>query len=142
MRTLAIALLSLTTMTAACKRDAAGPAAGAGVSDPVAKAPEPEAKPPEPATSTPADLGSDTELEAQGCAVLENMGDLVVTDATDCDKLAADLRAFTAKNKDLLTRFSEMGKAAIDEIERKIALAAEHCRDNDAVENALQSVPH
>jgi hypothetical protein len=162
MRALVITFWSFATLLAACEKDDAGAPVARAVAkpDPVAKAPETASKPPVPAApATPATLeghGSDTDLEAKGCAALMNMGDLFAADAADCEKLAADLRRFVAQNHELLTQFAQLDKtqtneqkaafdarhkATIEAIEKNMAAAVDHCRDNKAVESALEEIP-
>ena len=163
MRALVITFWSFATLLAACKKDDAGKPVANTVAkpDPVVKAPETASKPPVPAApatqATLDGIGSDADIEAKGCDALVTMGDLFAANAADCEKLAADLRTFVAQNHELLTQFAQLDKTrtneqkaafaarhkeTIEAIEKDMAAAADHCRDNKAVESALESIPH
>lgn len=111
LRTLCIATLSAVTLSA-CKTEkrveptpspVAGPAAAHSDRPPELARPEPS--PPAPAAG-PAAPRFDPELEAKGHAMMNKLADLFVADAADCEKLAADVKAFAAENKALLSQLA------------------------------------
>ncbi|HET7504544.1 MAG TPA: hypothetical protein VFK02_26160, partial [Kofleriaceae bacterium] len=127
--------------------------------DPAAKPADPAGKPGDPpaaAPAAPAAAGSNTELENKGIAMMRSMADLFAADAKDCEKLAADIKAFIAKNKELLTqlvamekKMTDAEKAAFEErnkseqaaMMQKMTPAMTACQDNKSLEAAMKEFP-
>jgi len=161
-RTCSIALFSAMLVGIACKK--ADPPAGAKP-EPVTKAADPS-KPADPATraegaakpvdtTRPATASTAAELEAKGAVMMQQMGELFVADAHDCEKLAADLKAFAVQNKGLLGQLTLMGKmqtaeekAALEgrnrlrqeELMKKVNPTMAECGDNENVEAAMKQL--
>jgi hypothetical protein len=127
---------------------------------PVLPAPPPPAPArPEPAKTEPAKtepVGSNTELETNGLAVMQRMADLFAADAKDCDKLGADLKAFVADNKPLIgdllkhedhqsaeqrAAFTRRNAVAQAAIAQKMQAALTACASNTAVLAAMKEFP-
>jgi hypothetical protein len=104
----------------------------------------------------PLDLPLDPELEAKGLAMMQRLADIVVADARDCEKLAADLKAFAAQNKQLLAQlvavesqetegqraaFSQRNAAVQVAVAQKMQSAMTACAGNPSVLAALQEFP-
>jgi hypothetical protein len=155
LRTFPVVLCSVTMLLTACKR--ADKPAGM-TPDQVAKAgdpgkpADPAARPADPATSA---ATGNRELEAKGIAMTQRMADLFVADAKDCEKMATDIRAFTAQNKALLDQLAEMEKhqtkqeraefatrnrSTLEALLRKVTPAMTACRDNKSVEAAMATL--
>jgi len=179
-RTLPILLFSALVMVAACKKpdkpagakpdeskvvdskptppaESAKPAAPGlppGASSDPAK-PDPAA-PADPSDPSSAPTGKNTELQDKGFAMMKRVGDLFAADATDCDKLASDLRSLVASNKELLAEWNAMektlptreraayetrNKPAFDAVFAKMAPAVKACGSNENFLAALRDVP-
>ena len=146
-------------LIAACKTDAPATEAKATptpptrsiapTTQPVLPAPPPPAAAParpEPAKTEP--VGSNTELETKGLAVMQRMADLFAADAKDCDRLGTDLKAFVAENKPLIgellkhedhqnaeqrAAFTRRNAVAQAAIAQKMQAALTACASNAAV---------
>lgn len=114
LRRFRIATLSAVMTVAACKTSdkPAPPApAPARTAAPAAKPTAPTAVPADPAAkpADPAPTAAVTrELQGKAVAMMQRMADMFAADGKDCEKLAADLKAFIADNKDLLSRLEAM----------------------------------
>jgi len=110
------------------------------------------AKPVDPAASS---ATGNSELEAKGMAMTQRMADMFVADANDCEKMATDIRAFTAQNKALLDQLAEMEKhqtpqereafakrnqSVLKALLTKVMPAMNACRDNKNVEAAMTAL--
>jgi len=128
-----------------------GTPAGGKPADPAATPTNP-AKSADPAASS---ATGNSELEAKGIAMTEKMADLFVADAKDCEKMATDIRKFTAENKALLDQLAEMEKhqtaqereafakrnqPVLDALLTKATPAMTACRDNKNVEAAMTAL--
>jgi hypothetical protein len=156
-------------LIAACKTSDA-PATEAKATPPTTRsiAPTPQpvlpAPPPPAATASGArpesaktePVGSNTELETKGLAVMQRMADLFAADAKDCDKLGADLKAFVAENKPLIgdllkheghqnaeqrAAFTRRNAVAQAAIAQKMQAALTACASNAAVLSAMKEFP-
>ena len=137
LRTLAV---SLTMLVACAKADQPGPA------KPVTA---------KPAAPVAAPAGN-SELENKGIAMMQRMGDLFAADATDCDKLAVDIKAFIVQNRELLTQLTELERSQSDQeksafetrnkpvqdaVVAKMDPAMAKCGENPAVQAAMKDFP-
>lgn len=165
-RTFPFLLCTVTMMVTGCKK--ADKAAGT-TPDQVAKAGDPGTpaggKPADPAATptdpaTPADPATssatgNSELEAKGIAMTQRMAEMFVADAKDCEKMATDIRAFTAQNKALLDQLAELEKhqtaqereafekrnqPMLEALLKKVMPAMTACRDNKNVEAAMTAL--
>jgi len=177
LRTFKIALFSATMMAAACKKadkpatatteataKAADPARPADPmvkpGDPSAKSAEPAATPADPASqagsAAPAGAGTNSELENKAIAMMQQMADVFAADGKDCEKLATDIKAFIAKNKDLLAQlvamekkqseperraFETRNRIAQESMMQKMTPAVDACHDNKSLEAAMKEFP-
>jgi uncharacterized lipoprotein YajG len=170
LRTLKIALFSATVLAAGCKKSekpatvtpeaTAKPAdPAAKPADPAAKPADPAAKPADPAAATPpapAATGTNSELENKGIAMMQRMASMFATDGKDCEKLATDVKAFIAQNKELLGQlmamekaqteqqraaFEARNKAVQEDMLAKMTPAVTACRDNKSLEAAMKEFP-
>jgi len=171
LRTFPLLLCTVTLMVTACKK--ADKPAGttpdqiAKAVDP-AKPADPAAKPADPAATpaTPADpakpadttttaVTGNSELENKGIAMTQRMADLFASDAKDCEKMAADIRVFTAQNKTLLDQLAEMEKhqtaqerdefakrnrSTLQALFTKVKPAITACANNKNVEAAMAAL--
>jgi hypothetical protein len=140
-RTLTIAL-SLTMFVACSKADQPG-----------AAKPEPAV----PAATTPATtVAGNSELENKGIAMMQRMGDMFAADATDCEKLAVDIKAFIVQHRELLAQLTELERSQSDQeklafearnkpvqdaVAAKIDPALAACGDNPNVQAAMKDFP-
>ena len=134
LRTFRIATLSaaLTVTAAACKTDKPAqskPAASAEASKPAAK---PSAVP----ELAAGKATSNSELETKGIAMMQRLADVFAADAKDCDKLAADIKAFVAENKPLLAQLAAMDQQQSDE--QREAFTARNAEAQAAVAAKMQ----
>ncbi len=162
LRTFPLLLCTVTMMVTACKKaeKAAGTTpdqvakagdpgtpAGGKPADPAATPTDP-AKPADPAASS----ASSSELEAKGIAMTQRMAEVFIADAKDCEKMATDIRAFTAQNKVLLDQLAELeqhqtaqereafakrNQLMLEALLTKVTPAMTACRDNKNVEAAM-----
>jgi len=177
-----IALSLVIVMTTACKKadksagttadevakasDPGKPADPAKSADPAAKPADPAAKPADSAVKpadpakpgTPAAVvpgNGNTELENKGIAMMQRMVDVFVADQNDCEKMATDIRAFTAENKELLNQLAAMEKTMTPEektafearnkpvqeaLLAKMSPAVRACGENESVEAAMKEL--
>ena len=150
LRTIQIALFSAAALTAACSKS----------DKPAAAAPEgakPELQAPVAAAAAPAaPANGNTELQNKGIAMIREMGDMFAADAKDCEKLATDIKAFIAKNKDLIGQiaamekqqseqerasFEERNKGVQEELMKKMAPTMQTCGANANVQAAMATFP-
>ncbi len=146
LRKITIAVCSTTWLWAACaKPDQPG-----------------AAKPTEPASAAakPADAAdkpaSNTPIENQGIAMMQRMGDMFAADANDCEKLAADIKAFIAQNTPLINQlnqaertqspderdaFEKRNKGVQDAVMQKMNPAITACGGNSNVQSAMKQFP-
>jgi len=88
--------------------------------------------------------------------MMQKMGDIFAADAKDCEKLATDIRAFIAQNKELLAQLTAMEKKETDQekaafetrnkgvqeaVMQKMGPAMQACHDNKSVEAAMKEFP-
>jgi len=164
-RTFQLVLISALLATGACKKSDAPagtkteetkPADPAAKADPAKPAEPAKADPAKPADPAPAAGGANSELENKGIAMMQKLGDVFANDASNCDKLATDLKAFLADNKalikemtDLEKKQTEAEKAAFEarnkkvqeEVQAKMEPAAKACADNKNVQEAMREFP-
>jgi len=163
LRTFPVVLCSVAMLIIACKK--AGKPSGAtpdqvtktgAPSTPAGAQPNvPAAAPAKSADPASGSSAASREREAKGLAMAQQMADLFVADAKDCEKMATDIRAFTAQNRALLDQLAEMEKhqtqeerAAFDQRNRatlealltKVTPAMTACRDNKSVEAAMAAM--
>ena len=157
----------LVAVLASCKTsDKTGKPAPGIAPPPVATASKPAAQPALPAAPEPAApatpppavpaAGSNTELETKGLAAMQRMADLFAADARDCDRLAADLKAFIADNKPLIAQlitledhqsdaqraaFTRRNAATQAAIGLKMQSALTSCASNPGVLAAMKEFP-
>jgi hypothetical protein len=160
-----IATVSATLLVAACKTSdrPAGSSPSAKAPDPVAKpasaAPRSAdpAMPADPAArSAAAPRAIDPDLEVKGIAMMQRLADVFVADAKDCDKLAADIKAFVAQNRPLLSQLAAMEQQETDQqrddfsrrnrevevaIAQKMQSGMALCAANPAVLAAMKEFP-
>jgi uncharacterized lipoprotein YajG len=168
LRTLKIALFSATVLAAGCKKSdkpaTMTPEATTKPADPAAKPADPAAKPADPAAkpadppaaTPPAATGTNSELETKGIAMMQRMATMFATDGKDCEKLATDVKAFIAQNKELLGQlmamekaqteqqraaFEARNKAVQEDMLAKMTPAVTACRDNKSLEAAMKEFP-
>ena len=124
--------------------------------DPAKPAEPAKADPAKPADPAPAAGGANSELENKGIAMMQKLGDVFANDASNCDKLATDLKAFLADNKALIkemtelekkqteaekTAFEARNKNVQEEVQAKMEPAAKACADNKNVQEAMREFP-
>jgi len=145
-RTLTLALS--VTMLAACS-PASQPAPAKPAAAPAAPAPA--------ATAAPAaTVEGNNELENKGVAMMQRMGEMFAADASDCEKLAVDIKAFVVQNRELLIKLTELersqsdqekaafearNKPAQDAVVAKMDPAMAKCADNPRVQAAMRDFP-
>jgi hypothetical protein len=150
LRTLTIALVSLSLTFVACKKKEDKAADPAKTADPAGKATETT----KPAETAPAAAGGD--MEAKGIALFGKLGDIFAADAKDCEKLATDIKTFIGENKDLMAQlkefdakqtpeqkkaFDERNKGKAEEMMKKMGPAMEGCGSNANVTAAMKEMP-
>lgn len=160
LRMIRTATLAAVMLAAACKvsdkpaqpaPEAAHAAKPAGTATPAGHAGPTPGLPGKPESSPP-----DPELETKGLAMMQRLADVIVADANDCDKLAADLKTFVAQNKPLLSEviaaqaqegagqragFSQRNAAAQVAIAQKMQTAMAGCAGHPGILAALQQLP-
>jgi len=163
-RTFQLVLISALLAAGACKKSDA-PAgnkteevkpADPAKADPAKPAEPAKADPAKPADPAPAAGGANSELENKGIAMMQKLGDVFASDASNCDKLATDLKAFLADNKALIkemtelekkqteaekTAFEARNKKVQEEVQAKMEPAAKACADNKNVQAVLKDFP-
>ena len=106
--------------------------------------------------AAPAAVSAEAKKNAETTvALMEQMGKLMAANATDCDKMAAELEAFTAKNKDQMEAVKtankgltpDQRKAAIAPYEQRMRGAMMQimgpgmkCKDNPKVQAAMKKM--
>lgn len=101
------AMLPAMTLLAACKTQQAEPPPATRMASTArsAAAPAPALPAPPPADpAAPADvaLGSPAETQARNMAAMRHLAEALAADATDCEKLAVDLKGFIADYRPLV----------------------------------------
>ena len=163
-RTFQLVLISALLAAGACKKSDA-PAgdktaetkpADPAKADPAKPAEPAKADPAKPADPAPAAGGANSELENKGIAMMQKLGDVFAADASNCDKLATDLKAFLTDNKALIkemtelekkqteaekTAFEARNKKVQEEVQAKMEPAAKACADNKNVQEAMREFP-
>jgi hypothetical protein len=104
--------VSAVMMIAACKTDK--PATPAPAAPAASVTPAASAKPVDPAAKPAAPAATNSELETRGIAMMQHLADVFAADGKDCDKLAADIKAFVADNKPLLTQLAALDQQQND----------------------------
>ena len=145
MRSLLFSLLSAVT---ACGGGQSPPPA-----DPVAKPADPPKADPKPADTKPAD--GDSETEKKAVALIQKIGDVIAANGGNCDKLATEIKQFTADNKDTFQALRDLDKTQTKEqkeafenrhkdelkaLEGKIMPVVQKCQSNAAAMAALQEM--
>jgi hypothetical protein len=159
-----LVLISALLAAGACKKSDAPAAnkteetkpADPAKADPAKPAEPAKADPAKPADPAPAAGGANTDLENKGIAMMQKLGDVFATNASNCDKLATDLKAFLADNKALIkemtelekkqteaekTAFEARNKKVQEEVQAKMEPAAKACADNKNVQEAMREFP-
>ena len=102
----------------------------------------------------PANNPAEQYTEAKSIALMGKLANIYEEAGSDCDKLVADLKAFTAENKAEMLAQSEWKatltpeqKAALDtkyaaelHLGRKMGTAAQACGDNPGLQEALKEL--
>src|SRR5512139_1141035 len=101
LRTLSIALSSMTLMLACARADRPGTTAA------------PPATPP--ADPAPVAVPGNTELENRGVAMMQRLAGVFTASANDCEKLAFDLKAFIVVKREVLDQLAELERTQSDE---------------------------
>jgi hypothetical protein len=97
--------------------------------------------------------GTNTPLQDKGLAMMQRMSDLFTTHASDCTKLAAEIRSLVAGNKELLdqlraedlkqtgaqrTAFEARNRAVTEAAFAKMSPVTKACRENPAFMAAMR----
>lgn len=131
MRTLLSFLVSaLLIAVTACGSKSPPPA------DPVAKPADPPKTDPKPAD--PAAAGGDSELEKKAVVLIQKIGDVIAANGGNCDKLATEIKQFTADNKDTFQALRDLDKTQTKE--QKEAFETRHKDDLKALEGKIMPV--
>lgn len=106
-RTFRTAMLLAVTLLAGCKTEQPDPPSAARPARTARSAPRVSPALPDPPRSAPeappaVALGAPAETHARNMAAMQHLADTLTSDATDCDKLAVDLRGFIAENRPLV----------------------------------------
>jgi len=106
-RTFRTALLLAVTLVAGCKTKQADPPSAAKQAGTARSAPATTPALPDPAPSAPAApaaaaMPSPAETQARNMAAMRSLADTLAADATDCEKLAVDLKGFITENRPLV----------------------------------------
>jgi hypothetical protein len=161
-----LVLISALLAAGACKKSDAPAATKTEETKPADPAKADPAKPADPAKADPAKPadpapaaaagGANSDLENKGIAMMQKLGDVFASDASNCDKLATDLKAFLADNKALIkemtelekkqteaekTAFEARNKKVQEEVQAKMEPAAKACADNKNVQEAMREFP-
>lgn len=153
-RALRIVLFAAVTMAAACKTDKPATKAAETKKDPAQSA---QGTKPAPALPTdPSDHGKNTPLQDKQMEMLGRMADTFVANASDCDKLAAEIRKVRVEHKDLLAQINdaemkqspeeraaamERNKAATEAATAKMQPVITACAKNQTFLAALRDTP-
>jgi hypothetical protein len=157
-RTFRTAMLVAMTLLAGCKTKQADPPsaakpAGTARSSPGAMPALPDPPRPAPAAPAAAVLATPAETQARNMAAMQHLADTLAADATDCEKLAVDLKGFIAENRPLVAmlvaaanwpsddRQTGSDHATAAAVARKLHTAVTTCAATSSVAAAMKDLP-
>jgi hypothetical protein len=153
-RTHCTAMLMAMTLLAGCKtqrQDPPSAAKPAGTARSPAKATP--ALPDPPPSASAAALPPPAETQARNMAAMQHLADTLTADATDCEKLAVDLKGFVAENQPLVAMLVAAANWPTDDratgsdyataaaVARKLHTAMTTCAATSSVAAAMKGLP-
>ena len=154
-RTFRTAMLLAAALLAGCKTKQADPPPAARPTEARSAPGAAPALPDSPAgTATPAAApATPAEAQARNIAAMQQLADTLAADASDCEKLAVDLKAFIADNRAVLAELMTAANRPVDDAPtganraaaaaaaRKLQTAMATCGATSSVAAAMKELP-
>ena len=150
------AMLLAVTLLAGCKTQQADPPSAGSPAGTARSAPGPAPALPAPSPSTSAapatTLGTPAETHARNMAAIQQLSNTLTADATDCERLAVDLKGFIAENRPLVAmlaaaanwpsddRQTGSDQATVAAVARNLHAAVVTCASTPSVAAAMKDV--